>query len=242
MQFNGHGEYDAERLYLMGYGTYTLFDVPEETPITLIADQQQFVTVTGDSTKAISAVVPSSLQNPTSTEEALLFSGDVEITISGEFGSATVYSTEGSLGTDRRIQSHRPSNEYICAGICLSDDNFNDVCDEYEGCMDETACNYSPTATYDDGSCVPAWQCTGCMDTTACNYNINATKQGYADTLYVEAEYEFFPTGEVETPGTIPYQKPGTKFGRDSRQWCTSRCSFSPRNRRCSEARCRLGW
>ena len=38
------------------------------------------------------------------------------------------------------------------------------------GCMDSTACNYSLTATYDDGSCVAA----GCTDATACNYDAAA--------------------------------------------------------------------
>ena len=32
LQLNGYGEYDPARMYLMGFGTYTLFDVPAETP------------------------------------------------------------------------------------------------------------------------------------------------------------------------------------------------------------------
>ncbi|MBL7943829.1 MAG: hypothetical protein JNM00_13735 [Flavobacteriales bacterium] len=35
------------------------------------------------------------------------------------------------------------------------------------GCMDDTACNYNPDATEDDGSCVYP----GCTDDTACNYD-----------------------------------------------------------------------
>ena len=75
--------------------------------------------------------------------------------------------------------------------------------------MDETACNYNPTATYDDGSCVDAWRCTGCMDITACNYNINATKPGVDSVVYISSTYEFFPQGATETPGTIVYTPPG---------------------------------
>ena len=70
--------------------------------------------------------------------------------------SAARGAAEGTLGTERRIQSHRATPEFVCAGICESDDNFNNICDEYEGCMDETACNYNPTATYDDGTTVHA--------------------------------------------------------------------------------------
>ena len=196
-------------MYLMGFGTYTLFDVPAETPITLLGEHQEYITVTGDTATAIHTVVPNDGTSNAAGDNILLFSGDVEITISGEFGSASIYSTEGYLKTERKAQSHRPSSEYTCAGICLSDDNFNDICDEYEGCMDETACNYNPTATYDDGSCVDAWRCTGCMDITACNYNINATKPGVDSVVYISSTYEFFPQGATETPGTIVYTPPG---------------------------------
>ena len=41
-----------------------------------------------------------------------------------------------------------------------------------EGCMNSNACNYSASATTDDGSCV--FDCAGCIDPCACNYNQNA--------------------------------------------------------------------
>ena len=40
-----------------------------------------------------------------------------------------------------------------------------------DGCMDATACNYDPTATCDDGSCVLP---DGCTDPNACNYDASA--------------------------------------------------------------------
>jgi plastocyanin len=40
------------------------------------------------------------------------------------------------------------------------------------GCTDSLACNYDPTATIDDGSCLTAY---GCMDSTAINYDPLAT-------------------------------------------------------------------
>ena len=43
-----------------------------------------------------------------------------------------------------------------------------------EGCTDETACNYDPVATQNDGSCEYD-SCSGCLDDEACNYNPNAT-------------------------------------------------------------------
>ncbi len=53
------------------------------------------------------------------------------------------------------------------------------------GCMDETACNYDPEATSDNGSCQEfdicdvcggnGTSCTGCTNADACNYNMDAT-------------------------------------------------------------------
>ena len=55
----------------------------------------------------------------------------------------------------------------------------------YSGCTDEEACNYSPNATEDDGSCLQLDQCEvcggdgtsclGCVYETACNYDEAAT-------------------------------------------------------------------
>jgi hypothetical protein len=44
---------------------------------------------------------------------------------------------------------------------------------ESEGCMNPEACNYDPTATIDDGSCL--FDCLGCTDDTATNYDESAT-------------------------------------------------------------------
>ncbi len=68
---------------------------------------------------------------------------------------------------------------------------------DVDGCTDDTACNYDPTATIDDGSCAEldcngdcggaavaddcgvcngdGSSCRGCTDDTACNYNDTAT-------------------------------------------------------------------
>jgi hypothetical protein len=43
----------------------------------------------------------------------------------------------------------------VCGGTCSADDNDNGICDDLEvmGCTDSAACNYSASATEDDGSC-----------------------------------------------------------------------------------------
>ena len=41
------------------------------------------------------------------------------------------------------------------------------------GCTDDSATNYDPDASYDDGSC--EYAVPGCTDASACNYNADAT-------------------------------------------------------------------
>ena len=47
------------------------------------------------------------------------------------------------------------SDALDCDGNCLADADGDEICDgdEIAGCQDETACNFDPTATDDDGSC-----------------------------------------------------------------------------------------
>ena len=49
------------------------------------------------------------------------------------------------------------------------------------GCTDETACNYDPDATLDDGSC--NFDCNGCTDPAACNYDATATQDDGSCTV-----------------------------------------------------------
>ena len=59
--------------------------------------------------------------------------------------------------------------------ITLSSNCIYPICDtggDISGCTDETAFNYNPNATIDDGSCVPELE--GCMDEDALNYDMNA--------------------------------------------------------------------
>jgi hypothetical protein len=59
---------------------------------------------------------------------------------------------------------------YPCNDPVLWDDGSCNA--PISGCTDATACNYDPTATLDDGSCIYP---DGCTDPTASNYDPNAT-------------------------------------------------------------------
>jgi hypothetical protein len=59
-----------------------------------------------------------------------------------------------STDFDNSICEYAEPN-YDCDGNCLNDSDGDGICDELEvlGCSDVDACNYSPEATDDDGSC-----------------------------------------------------------------------------------------
>ena len=58
----------------------------------------------------------------------------------------------------------------VCGGDCLADSDGDGICDLFEafGCDDETACNYDPEATQNDGSCTypeTGYDCDGeCLE------------------------------------------------------------------------------
>ena len=93
-----------------------------------------------------------------------------------------------------------PSQGYGCDGECLQDSDNDGICDALEqpGCTDNAACNFTASATDDDGSCTYAdglYDCDGecfedadadgtcdanevlgCDDSAACNYDSAATE------------------------------------------------------------------
>ena len=92
------------------------------------------------------------------------------------------------------------ANNLDCDGACLADIDQDGVCDEDEvpGCTDDSACNYSESATDDNGSCTYAdygYLCdgscisdtdfdgicdlnesSGCNQPNACNFDATATE------------------------------------------------------------------
>ena len=67
-------------------------------------------------------------------------------------------------GSDSDDDCILPEAGYDCTGACVSDQDGDGVCDEFEilGCTDAAACNYDAEATEDDGSCLELDECGVC--------------------------------------------------------------------------------
>ncbi|MGB0510515.1 MAG: hypothetical protein ACPGGB_06300, partial [Flavobacteriales bacterium] len=162
-------------VYLVGTGIYKLLNVPSNRALRMETNSP-FIQIFSSTTQH-------------HDEDGFTYhSGTVEIAVTGDFGTNGFQSFNGeTLASSGKLHFHYPTDSYNCAGICELDANFNNICDELEGCMEEDACNYNPTAVF-PGICVDAEQCTGCMQPTACNYDINATKADDASCLYEDPD------------------------------------------------------
>lgn len=84
-----------------------------------------------------------------------------QLTGTGTWSFSLVNGWSASAGVDYDLT-------VVLNGLCTS------ILEDVLGCTDPDACNFSPNATEDDGSC-EFTSCAGCTDSTACNYDSNAT-------------------------------------------------------------------
>ena len=87
--------------------------------------------------------------------------------------TACNYDADATLGSASACDY--PSVPFLdCDGNCLNDADGDGVCDEQEipGCTDETAVNFNPFATDDNGTCIVLQG--GCVLPFACNYDASA--------------------------------------------------------------------
>ena len=79
-----------------------------------------------------------------------------------------------------------------------------------DGCTTPEACNYDPTANFNDGSC-EYLSCQGCTDPTACNYDQNATISNgdcdYGCYGCTEADAVNFDGAAIYDDGTCCYEE-----------------------------------
>jgi len=81
--------------------------------------------------------------------------GSCEFTSCAGCTDATACNYDASATIDDGGCTFPAAANLDCAGNCLNDSDEDGVCDEDEipGCTDETACNFSASATDDNGSC-----------------------------------------------------------------------------------------
>ena len=98
--------------------------------------------------------------------------------------------------------------DYVdCGGACLNDADGDGICDEVEilGCTIDTADNYDPLATEDDGSC----QIPGCIIAVACNYNPESTVDDGTCYFYcpgcTDSEACNYDSEAIQEDGTCTY-------------------------------------
>ena len=86
----------------------------------------------------------------------------------------------------------------ICGGGCTADSDGDGVCDtdEIPGCTDDSAVNFDPTATDENGTC----QYAGCTDSSAENYSANAISDDGS------CEYLCIGIAGCTYPGATNYQ------------------------------------
>lgn len=116
-----------------------------------------------------------------------LEAGCYTMTITDSFGDGLSGASYGSCGTDGNYSMTNDSDGSILFSMGASNygasitHNFC-ISTDGGGCTDPTACNYNPTATFDDGSCTVDDECgvcggtgtAGCTDATACNFDPTA--------------------------------------------------------------------
>jgi hypothetical protein len=127
--------------------------------------------VTDASGATIMSGGPYSGSATTYTQTACVESGCYDVTINDTYGDGiccsygvgnyTITSQGNTLVSGGEFTSVETTNFCVTAGNTT-------------GCTDNTACNYDPTATVDDGSC-ESTSCAGCTNSAACNYDSTAT-------------------------------------------------------------------
>jgi len=87
-RFNGDSTYVANKYYGLGAGTFTFTGVPSGHPIAILnAGKTSLISYTGDNANKSSKTVSGTTSDGTYD----FYHGDVTVTVSGDFGSVSVY-------------------------------------------------------------------------------------------------------------------------------------------------------
>lgn len=178
LHINGSNEEDLE-LMPMQAGDI----IPSLTQTTILADQTgtytfKFLYYTFDG-PGFDVAYYINGEPVTLVEEEPLLGGGGFFTESGEVSFDATAGDEIGFGID--------ATDNCCGkGVLIIHDFLHPTEDCVPGCMDETACNYLPEATFDDDFC----DFPGCMSPVASNFDPNADCPGECDFTNVGCDDE----------------------------------------------------
>ena len=180
----------SSSFYMNVYGGLTVNDInPGLFSFFPALEYDSYVTIGLDS-EAVGAQSSIQVSGVSATEvdwsDSFLDGGDLMINganaMAGDGWSVPAGATNGYSGDDMRIMLAQVTTdgdlngslfvELIPAGETVSVSHQFSFSSELCGCTDDSASNYQPGATLDDGSCVYP----GCTDSEACNYDAMANE------------------------------------------------------------------
>ena len=180
----------SSSFYMNVYGGLTVNDInPGLFSFFPALEYDSYVTIGLDS-EAVGAQSSIQVSGVSATEmdwsDSFLAGGDLMINganaMAGDGWSVPAGATNGYSGEDMRIMLAQVTTdgdlngslfvELIPAGETVSVSHQFSFSSELCGCTDDSASNYQPGATLDDGSCIYP----GCTDSAACNYDAMANE------------------------------------------------------------------
>ena len=132
-------------------------------------------TITDDQGTVLFSGGPYSETQSTFSLDACLPAGCYDLTVFDSYGDGLQY--QGVVGNYTLSDNQGNVLVSMVAGGnfgASATDQFCLTASGTPGCTDNTACNFDPSATTDDGSC-EFTSCAGCTDVNACNYDAAAT-------------------------------------------------------------------
>ena len=107
--FNGETTYDSSKKYGLQEGTYTFTNVPQGHPIAILNDGNANISYTGDSDKKFTKAVTGTTNDGTYD----FYYGDVTVTVTGDFGTVSVYCYyHGYMGGENLLVHQSASGSY----------------------------------------------------------------------------------------------------------------------------------
>ena len=116
--FNGGDTYNADTKYNLSTQTFTFKGIPVDHPLAILNNGNSHITYTGNSTKKLTKSVTGTTADGTYD----FYHGDMTVTVSGDFGTVSVYCyNHGYMGGENLLK-YSNNNDNFGYSVSLSDD------------------------------------------------------------------------------------------------------------------------